>query len=168
MFKATVCWLLAPIAAIAVAGCASTSDQIAALQAKRATLQEQYDEAAKACDTQFSPTNERVAVNRARCLNDALSVGPHHPADLLRAFTAERLEIAERVQSGKITVAQGEAEAAEKWSAMVGEQQRRAVSIVGAAAQVESAAAASSSAAAAWRGPGPRTCNYGNGTVNCY
>jgi hypothetical protein len=107
---------------------------------------------------------------RARCINEALAFfRPTMPyPDLLDTVQAERLAIAENVQNGRITVAQGNAAMAEKWSAMVSEEQRRKTAVVGAVAQMSSAAAAHSAAAANWRAAGPRTCNYGGGTVTCY
>ena len=88
--------------------------------------------------------------------------------DLLQTWMAEHLAIAEQIQTAHITLAQGNAVITQKWSDMVAEEQRRQLANRSIAAQEEAAAAASSAASASWAATGPRTCNYGGGTLTCF
>jgi len=81
------------------------------------------------CDARFPANNIKVAVARMQCFN-AVVLETEAPefgnnGDLLAKFLAERMVIAEQVQTGKITVIQGKAIAAEKWSEVISELQRR-------------------------------------------
>jgi hypothetical protein len=138
---------------------------------KRAAAEKQYQDAKSDCDQKFPPPGiPKSAGARAQCVNDAVSLlmpTARYP-DVFQLFMAQNLDIAEQVQSGHLTPIQGNAAVAEKWSQAMAENQRRGVALVGALAQTQAAAAASSQAAASWRATGPRTCNYGNGTVTCY
>ena len=67
-----------------------------------------------------------------------------------------------------MTLAQGNAAITQKWSDMVAEEQRRQLANRSVAAQEETAAAANSAASASWAAAGPRTCNYGGGTITCF
>ncbi len=85
------------------------------------------------CDARFPASNIKVAVARMQCFNNALESEsektPGYPTadrDLLASFLAYRMAIAEQIQHGKITVLQGKALAAEKWSQMLSEDERRA------------------------------------------
>lgn len=139
---------------LALAGCgisqrAEREQQVQDLAARNAQLQEQGRIAVAACDAQYQKGNPKTAVARIKCLNDGLSIqlptfGPDQ--DLVQAFMAERVVIAERIQAGKMTYAEGTAAIAEKWSQAVNvSQQRRDVTAAVAAQQ--SAAAAQQQAA---------------------
>jgi hypothetical protein len=85
------------------------------------------------CDARFPANNIKLAVARMQCFNNALESEhektPGYPVadgDLLASFLAYRMAIAEQIQHGKITVLQGKALAAEKWSQMLSEDERRA------------------------------------------
>jgi hypothetical protein len=141
------------------------------LQAQMASLRQQSGDAMKDCNERFPPGNPKIAIDRARCVNGAFEIAlPTMPyPDLLQVFMANNLAIAEQVQTGHTSLAQGNAAIAEKWSALVGEEQRRRLANVSAAAQVEAATAATSAAAAGWQAAAPRTCSrLGPGTVTCY
>jgi len=154
--------------ALALAGCALAKQR--ELKEKMAALRQQSADAMKDCNERLPPGNPKIAVSRAQCVNAAFAIlQPTMPyPDLLQTFMAEHTAIAEQVQMGKMTIVQGNAAIAEKWSAVVSEEQRRQLATLGVAAQVQSAEAASSAAAASWRAAGPRTCNYGGGTVTCF
>jgi hypothetical protein len=111
---------------------------------------EVFQAKALVCNQQFPPGNPKTAMNRARCVNDALALLlPTVPnADLLKVLMASRLAIIEQYAAGKITQAQANAAIAQKVSQLVTEEQRRELTrrSVGAA---ERAAAAQAQAAAA-------------------
>jgi hypothetical protein len=58
--------------------------------------------------------------------------------------------VAEKVQNGKMTIVEGNAAVAEKWSQAVSESQRRRNATLSVAAQQEAAAAQGSAASASW------------------
>jgi hypothetical protein len=70
--------------------------------------------------------------------------------DLAQAFMADRMMVAEKVQNGKMTIVEGNAAVAEKWSQAVSESQRRRNATLSVAAQQEAAAAQGSAASASW------------------
>ena len=80
---------------------------------------------------------------------------------------ADHLAITEDVQAGRTSILQANAILARKWSELVAEEQRRGLANRAVVAQEQSTVAASAAAAASWRAAGPRTCNYGAGTVTC-
>jgi hypothetical protein len=156
------------IAAALVAGCGIARQREMAAQV--AALREQSVAALKDCGEKFPPGNPKIAVARAQCVNAAFAiVQPTLPyPDLLQVYMADHLAVAEEVQAGRTSIAQANAILARKWSELVGEEQRRRLANRAVAAQEQSAVAASSVAAASWQAAGPRTCNYGAGTVTCF
>jgi len=68
--------------------------------------------------------------------------------DLLQAYIADRTVIAEQIQSGKMTIAEGNALITQKWSAVVSEKQRREMARQSVAAQQDAARAAAYQASA--------------------
>jgi hypothetical protein len=82
-------------------------------------------------------------------LNDAMAIGlPAMPdQDLVSAYMAERIVIAEQVQAGKMTLDEGVATITARWSQVISENQQRANARNSVAAQQDAAAAQQ---AAAW------------------
>ena len=151
------------VLALALSGCALAQRMQAEEQAKKqaelnAQLVDQSKAAIAACNTQIPAGNPKTEVARTRCINEAFSIQlPTFGTDqdLAQAFMAERMAIAEQVQNGKMTVAQGDAATAEKWSQSVSESQNRhnatmtaRARAVGAIAQVSAASAANTAAQA--------------------
>lgn len=81
---------------------------------------------------------------RVRCLNAALAIlQPFMKnADLIAQFMTYRVVIAEQVEAGKMTIAQGAASIAQKFSEIVAEDQARGLAGRAVAAQEQNAQAA--------------------------
>jgi len=128
--------------ALVVAGCGLMRQR--ELQEKIAALRQQSADAMNNCNQQYPPGLAKTAMARAQCVNAAMAIlQPTLPyPDLLQTWMADHVAIAEEVQTGKITIAQANAALAEKWSAMVAEEQRRTLANRSVAAQEQSAAAA--------------------------
>ena len=149
-----VCILLC---ALALSGCGIAMQIQAQEQAKKqaainAQLVAQSDAATANCDAKFPPGNAKQAVVRRKCLNDAFSIKlPTFGADqdLAQAVMAYGMEVAEQIQNGKMTIAQGNAAVAERWSQAVSESQQRANARNSVMAQQNAAAAQQQAAAAA-------------------
>ncbi|MFZ3339192.1 MAG: hypothetical protein WBE99_11410 [Xanthobacteraceae bacterium] len=115
-------------------------------------LIQQSKAAMAACDAKFPAGDPKTAVVRRTCINDGFAIrlptfGPDQ--DLVRAVMADSMVVADQVQSGKMTIAEGNAAIADKWSKAVTESQRRANSKNSVLAQQSAAAAQQQSAAAA-------------------
>jgi hypothetical protein len=142
---------------LALTGCAvaprvQADDQTKQQAADNAQLIEQSKAAMAACDAKFPAGDAKTAVVRRKCINDGFAIklptfGPDQ--DLVRGVMADSMVIAEEVQSGKMTIADGNAAIAEKWSKAVTESQRRANSKDSVLAQQSAAAAQQQPAAAA-------------------
>lgn len=145
------------VLSLALSGCAiaprvQADDQTKQPATANAQLIEQSKAAMAACDAKFPAGDPKTAVVRRKCINDGFAIklptfGPDQ--DLVRRVTADSMIIAEQVQSGKMTIAEGNAAIAEKWSKAVTESQRRANSKDSVLAQQSAAAAQQQSAAAA-------------------
>ncbi len=148
---------------LALSGCAiapraqadEPSKQPAAANAR---LIEQSKAAMAACDAKFPAGDPTTAVVRRQCINDGFAIklptfGPDQ--DLVRGVMADSMVIAGQVQSGKMTIAEGNAAIAEKWSKAVSESQRRANSKNSVLAQQSAAAAQQQSGG----GCGARRCH---------
>ena len=117
---------------LALSGCAVAPRVQADDQAKaadNAQLIEQSKAAMAACDAKFPAGDATTAVVRRKCINDGFAIklpifGPDQ--DLVRGVMADSMVIAGQVQTGKMTIAGGNAAIAEKWSKAVTESQRRA------------------------------------------
>jgi hypothetical protein len=138
--------LFAVLLAAAVSGCA---DYQAQQQAKAvAQLREQEKAALQECVNKVALTPQTV-VARVQCINTASLIGLPtlgNNQDLFRTFMYQRLAIAEQVQSGKLTLAEGQAQGAKRYSEMVSEAQRRNAIAQTAAAQQRAADAAKAEA----------------------
>jgi len=174
------------ILGLALSGCGTaprvqaddqTKQQATEQQAKvNAQLIEQSKAAMAACDAKFPAGDPKTAVVRRKCINDGFSIrlptfGPDQ--DLVRAVMADSMVVAEQVQSGKMTIAEGNAAIAEKWSKAVTESQRRANSKNSVLAQQSAAAAQQQPGAAAGAAdvvpvdlPG-FTCTQNGNAVTC-
>ena len=149
--------IVACLLALTLAGCGIAQRMQAQEEAqKQAALNAQLIEQSKAavadCDVQFPPGNAKTSVVRRKCVNDAFSIRlPTFGSDqdLARAVMADSMVIAERVQNGKMTVAEGNAAIAERWSQAVSESQQRANARNSVMAQQSAAAAQQQAAAAA-------------------
>ena len=145
------------VLSLALYGCAvaprvQADDQAKQQAAVNAQLIEQSKAAMAACDAKFPAGDSKTAVVRRKCINDGFAIklptfGPDQ--DLVRGVMADSMVIAEQVQSGKMTIADGNAAIAEKWSKAVTESQRRANSKNSVLAQQSAAAAQQQPAAAA-------------------
>ena len=149
------------LAGLLVAGCGLARQQ--EMRERIAAVNAQAQAAAQACDSTVPPGNPKTAVSRAKCQVEAMAIRrpivPH--PDLLDALMAARMSVAEQVQTGKLTIAQGNEIMANKNSALISEEQRRNLANRSVAAQ-ESAAAAS------WAASGPVSCTKVGNTVDCY
>jgi hypothetical protein len=130
------------------------------LQERNAALQEQSKAAMQECDAKFPKGVVATVVPRIQCLNDAMAIvrPTSRNPDLLESFMASRSAIAERIQKGQITMAQGNEEIANKWSQVVAEDQRRALANRSVSAQET----------AAQNIGGPTSCTRVGNTVNCF
>ena len=93
--------------------------------AQSAQLVQQSKTAMAACDAEFPAGNPKTAVARRKCINDGFAI--RLPTfgldqDLVRAVLADSMVIAEKVQNGKMTIAEGNAAIGEKWSQAVAEK----------------------------------------------
>lgn len=100
------------------------------------------------CEARYPQGQSATAVARIRCFNGALAVlqPTMRNPDLLAQYMAYRLQVAEQIQAGKITIAQGNVLITQKWSAVVAEDQQRSAVARSVAAQ-ETAANADNTAA---------------------
>jgi hypothetical protein len=119
---------------------------------RNAQLVEQSKAAVADCNTNFPKGNPKIEVARIKCLNDALAI--RMPAfgndrDLVEAFMADRAVIAERIQNNKMTLTEGEAAIAQRWSQAVNEAEQRRNARVSANAQMVGAVAQQRAASAA-------------------
>lgn len=89
--------------------------------------QQNFRAQATACEARFHSGNPDTAIQRAQCINNALSgLLPYEKdADLLRYFMAQRMVIIERFAKRKLTHAEANAEIARLVSQLVAEVQRR-------------------------------------------
>jgi DNA-directed RNA polymerase beta' subunit len=150
--------------ALALGGCAIAQRIEAEKQAKELAernkaLIEQSKAAMADCNTNFPKGNPKIEVARIKCLNEAMAI--RMPAlgiyqDLVGAYLTDRMLIAEKIQNGKMTLTEGEAAIAQRWSEAVNqiEQRRNARTVanaqmVGAEAQQRAADAANTAAWAA-------------------
>lgn len=142
---------------LALSGCGTAprlqaddpADQQAAVNPR---LIEQSKADMAACDAKFPAGDPKIAVVRRNCINNGFAIrlptfGPDQ--DLVRSVMADSMVIAEQVQSGTMTIAEGNAALTEKWSNAVTESQRRANSKNSVLAQQSAAAVQQQSAAAA-------------------
>lgn len=117
------------------------------------SLGDMYRDSVEECRYEF-PEASKKYVEFAKCQNQSmelLRLAVPFP-DLLDQEAATRLAIAEKVQSGKITLAEGNMQASQVHSQIVAEEQRR--SLAGRAVSAQETAAI-----AAWAGTGPVVCN---------
>jgi hypothetical protein len=116
--------------------------------------------AAQACDSTVPAGNPKTAMARAKCQTDALAImRPIMPfPDLMDLSIASRIATAERIQSGQITIAQGNEIVAQRQSELIAEEQRRSLANRAVYAQETMASAAAA----------PRTCTAIGNTVNCF
>jgi len=148
--------------AIALSGCGiaqriQAQEQAKQLAAHNAELTAQSNVAIADCNTKVPGGNPKTTVARIKCMNDAVAIRmPTFGADrdLAQAWLAERMVVAEEIQNGKLSIAQGDAVMAEKWSQAVSESQRRRNATLSVVAQQSAAAAqqdaASAASTAAW------------------
>lgn len=150
--------LLIVVLASVLCGCGLARQQ--EMRSERAALKEQASAAAQECQAKFPPGVVTTAIARAQCVNDAVAIT--RPAwnypDLLNSFMATRMAVAERIQKGQITVAQGNEQIANKWSEVVAEEQRRNLASRSVTAEEVTAQNVG----------GPSTCIRNGNTVNCF
>ncbi len=112
------------------------------------------------CEAKYPPATTKQFTERAQCINAAVAIiRPFVPfPDLLDQDMANRMLLAEKVQQGRMTVAEATQDMAQRRSQLTAEEQRRSLSNRAVSAQ-------ESAAAAAWKGT---TCTAIGNTVNCY
>lgn len=122
------------VLSLALSACALAQHMPPDVQAKQqaaqsAQLVQQSKTAMAACDAELPAGNPKTAVARRKCINDGFAIRlPTYGADqdLVRGVLADSMVIAQNVQDGKMTIAEGNAAIAQKWSQAVTESQRRA------------------------------------------
>jgi hypothetical protein len=135
---------------LALSGCGMARQFQQAEQTKE--LRAQAKAATDDCNAKFPLGNPKIEVARVQCLNSAFAIlmptfGPDQ--DLAQVFMADRLVIAEQIQSGKLDIAEGNAQIASKWSEVVSESQNRQMARQSVAAQQDVASAQRAQAFAA-------------------
>ena len=166
--KKAVGLLYAVLLGTLVGGCGISQRMQAREQAKQ--LAAQSDAAVADCNARIPSGNAKTIVSRMQCLNDAMAIRMPlfgNDQDLAQAFMAYRMAIAEQVQNGKMSVAEGGAAVTEKWSQEVSESQRRRNASLSLAAQQDAAAAQQSAAAASWASQRPVTCMHTGTMTTC-
>jgi hypothetical protein len=153
--------IAATVLSLSLAGCGIARRQ--ELQERNARLKAESAAATQACNERFPKGQVKTVVVRIQCLNDAFAIlRPMMPyPDLMDLNMATRVAIAERIQSGQVTMAQGNEEMMRKQSEIVSEEQRRLLANRAVRAQ-ENIADASLQAA------GPHSCTQIGNTVNCF
>jgi hypothetical protein len=129
--------IFAVLLAAALSGCADYQAQQQAAQIKG-----QNKAATRDCRNRFSTVTPENIVVAAQCRNAAMAItlpllGSNQ--DLAQRFMAQRLAIAEQVQKGKLTVAEGSTAIWQKYSEAESELQRRIAIAQTAAAQQNTA-----------------------------
>jgi hypothetical protein len=119
---------------------------------RNAQLIEQSKAAIADCNTNFPKGNPKIEVARMKCLNDAVAI--RMPAfgydkDIVEAFMADRMLIAEKMQNSKMSYTEGEAAIAQRWEQAVNEAEQRRNARVSANAQMVGAVAQQQAASAA-------------------
>jgi hypothetical protein len=129
---------------------------------QQAAAKAQSDAAMADCETQFPKGGKRY-IEKTQCQNAAITlVRPFMPyPDLVDQDLASRMAVAEKLQAGKITLAEANLEQSTFHSNIVAGEQRRLLSN-------RSVGAQESAAAAAWRASSPVSCTKLGNTVNCY
>lgn len=131
-------------------------------QAEReAALKHQFEATLADCNQRLPPNTKRQR-DRANCINGAMNLyrGSLPFTDLLDQEMAARLAIAEQVETGKLTLAQGDLEFSRVHSNLVAEEQRRMLAS-------RSVNAQESAASAAWRASAPVTCTRSGNSTTC-
>ena len=133
---------------LALSACAIAQHMPAAAQANQqaapsAQLVQQSKTAMAACDAEFPAGDPKIAVARRKCINDGFAIrlptfGPDQ--DLVRGVLADGMVIAQKIQDGTMTIAEGNAVIAQKWSQAVIASQKRANSQNSPLAQLSAAA----------------------------
>jgi hypothetical protein len=140
-----------------IAGCA-TGPSIAE---QRAAIQAQLEREIADCRLAYPVAPRKNNVALARCINEANSRHMKAHPDIGAALAATRIAIATKMDAGKISHEEGEAQIAQARAQANSELLRRETSIASVMAQEEAAAAARAASR-------PRTCNVIGNTVNCY
>jgi hypothetical protein len=115
------------------------------------------------CDEQFPPGHPEHAVARAKCGMDAarplrqFATSP----DLFDNFWAHRVLIAEKVQAGKLTVAEANVQIADLQTQLTNQDQQRNLAN-------RSVGAQETAANAAYRSTMPVSCTRTANTTTCY
>jgi hypothetical protein len=114
------------------------------------------------CKTHFPEGSKQYVPKNSCDFTAAQSIRPFVPyPDLFDQDWASRAVIAERLQAGKMTVAEANQQATQMHSQIAAEEQRRSLN-----GRVVSAQ--ESQAAAAWRASSPVSCTRIGNTTNCY
>jgi hypothetical protein len=119
---------------------------------ERAQLFARSQAAVDDCKTRFPVEDRQNIVAKMQCMNDAIAIKLStfgRDQDLLQAWLADRMVIAEQVHNGKMTMIEATAAVREKWTKAVSESLRRNALAQVAADQREAAAAQRAAADAA-------------------
>jgi len=108
-----------------LSGCGDNNSR--EIQPRADVLNAQSAAASRACDDAHPAGNPKTALARATCQVEAVAIRRpivKYP-DLLDAYIATRLSVAQQVQAGKLTVVKGSDMVASKISKLVAEEKRR-------------------------------------------
>ena len=133
-----ILWAIA--ACLTLASCGIAQQYQAREQAEQ--LKAQSKAANDDCNVKYPAGDPKIEVSRVQCLNAAFAILMPtfgQDQDLGQMFMADRMVIAEQIQSGKTSLVEGNAEIAAKWSASVTESQRRQAMRQSVAAQQDAA-----------------------------
>ena len=131
--------------ALSLAGCASGPSPA---QQERASAMQQSQEALARCEARYPKKDSNNLVVASRCIGDAIKIRRPYMAypDLFDADYHAMIAAAEKVQYGKMTLAEFLAERAKSQSYVVAETQRRDLLNRSVRAQETTAAAATEAA----------------------
>lgn len=113
--------ILIMLISVGLAGCGL--EQVAAQQQEK-----QYQAALADCNARIPTVNRTNVVAKMQCTNNAIALALPElgsNSDLLQTYLAYRASVAEQIQDGRITGAQGAALITQRWSEVVSEAQRR-------------------------------------------
>jgi hypothetical protein len=129
---------------------------------QQASAKAQSDAAMADCEVQFPKGGKRY-IEKTQCQNGAMNViRPLMPyPDLVDQDMASRMAVAEKLQAGKLTLAEANLEQSTFHSNIVAEEQRRMLNN-------RSVGAQESAAAATWHASSPVSCTRIGNTTNCY
>lgn len=159
-FRSTTRALILVSVALSVAGCGIIAQK--KRQEEFAATKANADRMLADCDLKYKKIKGQM-LDRMRCRGEAFALyKPQLPfPDLLDQEITSLMVVAERVDAGEMSYAEGEQAASEIHSRMVAEEQRRMLAS-------RSVSAQESAASAAWRASAPVTCTRSGNSTTCF